>query len=359
MVCGALMCKDEEAVIERCLRSMAEFVERFLILDTGSTDNTLTIAKETLDDLGLPFQIMHRPFDTYAQSRTYLVKYAVQAAPWVLMIDADCTLSGGRPELPDSEIGLVEFICDGVVSQRAVYLASHVDWRYESGMTLDGRDLHEAVTADTPHHATRVHGIVMEHHGKAGDTRSSESDLAILRELAERFPTNPRWLFYVAQTLKALGRRDEAMALYRECAILGRLGDEWVWYCMFQSAVIANDAHALLAACEMRPQRAEGWYALACLLSNASRYDLAMPIVTRAAGLPEPEDSLFINRAVYRWGGRLELSVCLANNGMFEAALHECTTLLQVDSLPEVVRREVMSNAEQFRVQLHPEAVAQ
>ena len=357
-VCGALMCKDEEVVIERCLRSMAPFVDRFLILDTGSTDNTLAIVKKTLGDLRLPFRIMHRPFDTYAQSRTYLVKHVIQSENWVLMIDADCTLSGERPSLPDAEIGLVEFICDGVVSQRAVYLANHVDWRYESGMTLDGRDLHEAVTADTPHRASRVRGVVMEHHGEAGDNRSSEDDLAILQELAARFPTNPRWTFYVAQTLKGMGRRAEAIATYRECAIMGRLGDEWVWYCMFQSAVLDQDAHALLVASLMRPQRAEGWYALACLLSNAARYDLALPAATRAAGLPEPPDSLFINRSVYRWAARLELSVCLGGVGMFEAALHECTTLLAVDSLPEVVRREVMSNAEQFRVQLHQVPVA-
>ena len=343
------MAKDEEENIERCLRSLAPYVDRYVLLDTGSTDQTLTIAVSTFEALGLPFTILHRPFDTFAASRTFLVKHAVREVDWVLMIDADCTVSGEPPVLPDdAEIGLVEYVSNGIVSQRALYLAGHVDWYYKSGQARDGRDLHEYVTADTPHGSRRIRGLLMEHHGVEGDQRSGEDDLAILQDVAAQFPNEPRWAFYVAQTLKGLGRAEEALAMYRECAIMGQLGDEWVWYCMYQAAVLARDPAALQAACQLRPQRAESWYALACLLAEAGRYDLALPIAAQAYSLAEPEDSLFINRAVYRWGAALEYIVCLGATGDFDSAQQICNTLLLDSDLPELARREVTQYLHQF-----------
>lgn len=41
-----VICKDEEKKIGRCLRSVKEAVDEMIIIDTGSTDNTIKIAEE-------------------------------------------------------------------------------------------------------------------------------------------------------------------------------------------------------------------------------------------------------------------------------------------------------------------------
>ncbi|MGH2486962.1 MAG: glycosyltransferase [Ktedonobacterales bacterium] len=317
------MVKDEETVIARCLVSLASFCDRIVLLDTGSTDETLSIASTVLNELGVPFRILHRPFDGFAASRTFLVKHSREDSDWVLMVDADMTLSGVRPELPDdSEIGLVEFIYDGLVHTRAAYLSSPVEWRYEG-------ELHEYVTADVPYGAARIAGVTLTHHGHAGDQRSAEEDLEILERNAKLQPNEPRWKFYMAQTFKVMHRNEEAIAMYREAAILGEDGSEWVWYCMFQSALIARDTVALLRACVLRPWRAEGWYALACLLSDEQMYDSALPYAEKASQLQEPDDFLFINRAVYQWGARYEWTICLAATGHLREAINNGATMLR------------------------------
>ena len=119
---------------------------------------------------------------------------------------------------------------------------------------------------------------------------------------------------------------------------------------MYQSAALARDASALLDAAQLRPHRAETWYALASLLAEHGRYDLALPYAKKASSLPEPEDDMFfVHCDVYDWGARLELSICLAATGDFDHALAECNMLLAQNNLPGGVREEVERNADQFR----------
>ncbi|MFC7394384.1 glycosyltransferase [Scopulibacillus cellulosilyticus] len=42
-----MIVKNEEAVLSRCLESVKELVDEIIIVDTGSTDETKEIARET------------------------------------------------------------------------------------------------------------------------------------------------------------------------------------------------------------------------------------------------------------------------------------------------------------------------
>ena len=46
-----LMIKNESKIIERCIKRALEHVDAVSILDTGSTDNTISIIKEVLKNL--------------------------------------------------------------------------------------------------------------------------------------------------------------------------------------------------------------------------------------------------------------------------------------------------------------------
>ena len=333
------MFKDEAEEIERCLLSLVPLVDHVVLLDTGSSDDSIAIAENTLKKASITYDLLEMPFTTYGECRTFLVERARQKADWVLMTDADCTIEGTFNP-PAKEIGLVEYINEELVSRIAVFLKSSIPWRYE------GKELHEYVTSDVPHAADRLKGILMKHHGKSGDTRDTENDLEILQELAEAHPDNERWVFYVAQTLKVLGRKEEAIEMFRQCAAMGNdLRLEWVWYSMYQAAILARDPQALLAACQLRPTRAEAPYALACLLGEIGRYDLALPFAKIASELPEPSDAMYINRPIYVWGGLLEYSMALAMTGHFSQAQEVNEKLLALDKLPEVARREIIANS--------------
>ena len=48
------MVKNEEANMKRLITSVKSWIDGVVICDTGSTDNTVKVSKETLEDLKIP-----------------------------------------------------------------------------------------------------------------------------------------------------------------------------------------------------------------------------------------------------------------------------------------------------------------
>ncbi len=80
-----VICKDEEARIEGCLRSLAACAE-IIVVDSGSTDGTLAIVQR-LADGGLPIRLLHQSWLGYAAQKQFALEQATQ--PWCLNLDAD------------------------------------------------------------------------------------------------------------------------------------------------------------------------------------------------------------------------------------------------------------------------------
>jgi glycosyltransferase involved in cell wall biosynthesis len=80
---------NEEANIERCLRSAQCCAER-IVVDSGSTDRTLDISRS------FGATILHRAWTGYGDQKNYGTQQASQ--PWVLCIDADEEISDAMRE---------------------------------------------------------------------------------------------------------------------------------------------------------------------------------------------------------------------------------------------------------------------
>lgn len=348
-VVGAVMVRDEESVISRCLLSMMPLCDFIVVLDTGSTDDTVAIAESTLRDF--PHRVDRAEWQGYATTRTDLVRRAGEMGmDWILVMDAGATVRG-RFRAPDADVADIELRHEGIVSRRAAFLRSGIAWRYEGGDTEAG-ELHECVAADQPFTRAKLAGVVMERHGAAGDRRPPLRDLDTLKRQRKLHPEDPIWVFYIAQTYKALERPRDAKEAYRECAAM--LADpelEMVWYCMFQAALLEGTVAALGVAYGIRPIRAETPYAISLYYSNHGRYDLALPWAKIASELTEPiRDILFINRPVYQWAALYELSIALATTGDFPGAhaINDRLLAMPREMMPSKVRREIRNNARSY-----------
>ena len=80
---------NEEANLTHCLRSVVGWATDVFVLDSGSTDQTLSLAETEGACL------FHRPFDTYAEQRTYAVEQLPIRTDWILFLDADEVLHNG------------------------------------------------------------------------------------------------------------------------------------------------------------------------------------------------------------------------------------------------------------------------
>ena len=73
---------NEEAFLKRCLRNVSPYVDEIIIVDGGSTDATLEIAKS------FNARIIHAPWkENFSAQRNISLRHAKKN--WILVIDAD------------------------------------------------------------------------------------------------------------------------------------------------------------------------------------------------------------------------------------------------------------------------------
>ncbi|MEG6616127.1 glycosyltransferase [Peptococcaceae bacterium 1198_IL3148] len=77
-----MIAKDEAHIIGRCLNSVQPYVDQIVVVDTGSTDNTIQIAKQ-LGAETYQFAWQH----DFSQARNYSLQFA--SGDWILFLDCD------------------------------------------------------------------------------------------------------------------------------------------------------------------------------------------------------------------------------------------------------------------------------
>ena len=99
----AMIVKNEEAHIERCLKSVKELGDIYIV-DTGSTDKTCEIARKYTDKV---FENEYKWNDNFAEARNYVLDKA--DADWILSIDADEYLEETSLDMIYTEIQRAEY----------------------------------------------------------------------------------------------------------------------------------------------------------------------------------------------------------------------------------------------------------
>lgn len=82
MLSVCMIVRDEEKILPRCLKSVKDIVDELIVVDTGSKDNTISVAK----DFGAKVYYFQWN-DDFAAARNESLKYA--KGDWIFQIDAD------------------------------------------------------------------------------------------------------------------------------------------------------------------------------------------------------------------------------------------------------------------------------
>lgn len=78
---GVVVTKNEGDRIARCIGSLLPVCREVIVLDSGSTDDTVAIAR------GLGARVEHQPWLGFAAQKNAVIALASQ--PWVILLDAD------------------------------------------------------------------------------------------------------------------------------------------------------------------------------------------------------------------------------------------------------------------------------
>jgi tetratricopeptide (TPR) repeat protein len=349
----AMIVRDEAERLPACVASCWEWISHWVICDTGSVDGTQDVIRREL--AGIPGTLHEHPWVDFAHNRTRLMELARGTADYLLLLDADWTVSiePGALDRLDADAyfirhaGEIEFHNKRLVSGR-------LPWRYV-GAT------HEYITSDEERSCERLEGVTIRIESVGGGRSGRwERDAELLeRELAAD-PSDARAAFYLAQTYRDLGReRDDRDLLVRaRDQYLARATlpgwDEETYCALHQAGVLSDElgdwplaVGSYVRAGATRAGRLEAAHALASGLRLRGVHESAHLFTRVAAGmepLPVPRDNLFVEPWIYRWGMLFEYSISCYWVGEYERSIAACDRLLALDELPPAHREQTRRN---------------
>lgn len=342
MLAVVLMVKNEEQTIKATLKPLIEGgLHHFFIFDTGSTDNTLAVSKNTLASAGVDYHCVQEPFIDFAVSRNralILAEEAFSSVPFLLMPDAEWHLHQVEQLLyfcKQQEQGTTSVFLIRVVMNHSLDFYTARLFRTKSHIRFSGA-VHEYPLA--PAGGKIPEEIYFTYQQTPFSREKSAArwkrDLTLLlKEYGEGASLMPRNLFYLAQTFECLENWREAYHYYKlRSEVLG--WDEENFITLFRLGRTCEKLSTLdthysweqaqdyyLQAFALRPQRIEP------LIRIADHYwpeqiPLCYLYAHYACEVPYPaNDILFIEKHLYQYTRYEILSRCAWHMGKFKEGL--------------------------------------
>jgi hypothetical protein len=356
-----MIVRNEEAVVRRALLSALPFITTWLIVDTGSTDRTCDIIRETMAQL--PGELVIRPWVNFGHNRTEALTLCDGRMDWAIMLDADDNLEGVPPP---STIWEKDDL-DGI----AIRIKHNDIWHHRVQIFRMGRNwVYEGVLHEFPvckqtaqpiigllpqetYMVTRCEGV------RSRNPRKYLDDAELLEIELARNPGDARTLFYLAQSYRDAGMASEAARYYaqyldgsggniqeRYIAILSLIG---------LTEIPATKLELAWRAVELCPQRVEAPF-LVLQTWRQRGWPVTMQVwaLARSVENRRPDlNWLFVNPSVYEWGIDNEISVAAFARGCYREC-YEASMRCAVWAPNETMREAARRNARAAQERLTP-----
>ncbi|HWH40629.1 MAG TPA: glycosyltransferase family 2 protein, partial [Usitatibacter sp.] len=114
-IAAIVLTKNEERHIVRCLQSLAGFADEVFVVDSGSSDRTIDLAKSH------GATVLANPWRNYATQFNWGLDNAPITADWVMRIDADEFLAPGSGEELRRTVAAAPSNVTGIVIRRQIH----------------------------------------------------------------------------------------------------------------------------------------------------------------------------------------------------------------------------------------------
>ncbi len=212
-ICLNMIVKNESQVIQRCLDSVMPFIDYWVIVDTGSIDETQKIIKKHLKHI--PGELHQRKWKNFGENRTEAFELAKNKGDYILLIDADDTLSF------DAGFSFPDLSHDSYNMWRGTQAFSYLHpqlirgdlpWKWV-GVTHEYLSCDESLSSATLDTIKYVSGD--GGHRSSGGRKFLEN-IRLLEEGLEKEPDNARYAFYLAESYRDAGQKGKALEWFQD-----------------------------------------------------------------------------------------------------------------------------------------------
>jgi len=328
--------KNEEKVIARLIDSVKALVDFVLIVDTGSCDNTKSVATKKLTELNIEYEFAHEPWKNFSHNRNValhkLRRYSnidycfVMDADEVISLDSGFDVEDFKKSLTD-DLYRVETLFADTLYYRQLIFKNHKGFFYKGV-------LHEYLACQEPYSIEKTSGIkvVVNTDGhRSEDENKYEKDAILLEKaLAEENDSEmiSRYTFYLAQSYRDSGNPEKAIEYYEKRVKLGFFSQE-IFESLYSitrmkaklNSPIEKVIEAGLKAYDFDGSRIEPIHESVKYCRVKEQFRLGYLIAKSHFDFEEPREALFKIHWIYDWGFLDEAAVCAYYAGHEEEAI--------------------------------------
>lgn len=316
-----MIVKDEDEWIAQCIQSVKSIVDEIIVVDTGSTDKTVEIAKS------FGAKVFHQPWEgDFAKARNFSIQQAT--GDWILILDADEAIAEkDLPELrkltKDRKI-CTEFLQrhysnDHRLSEYTPVTGEYPEWEkghsgyfesnccrlfpHNEGLYYEGR-VHELVEHSInklKKHKVKRTKVRIQHFGHTDKVKAKKDKSKIYTPLGtEKIkddPTNWQAFFELGVEHNQNGRHQQSVtAFLQSLALLPNYVPAWVnmGYVLCEMGNHRLAEHALISALQYEPKSDEALCNLGVVYMRTNQLVKAEQVLRKAVEI----NPKYVNAAV-------------------------------------------------------------
>lgn len=329
-----MIVKNEAHIIQEVLQDICQYIDYYVICDTGSTDNTIEVIRSFMLEKDIEGEIYEVEWKNFGYNRSQALQLCQGKAEYCWVIDADDRISGNLvlPEL-HADTYLLRYGKDFTYWRKQIFRVS-CNWKY-IGV------LHEYADSIFCKEIHRLEGSYYISSRRLGNRNKNINkyldDVQILLRGLEEEPNNTRYMFYLAQSFYDAKNYEQAYIWYKK-RVSYKGWEEAVYYSLYRMAEcqqhLGKDWEKIvlpqyLQAYYFRKCRMEPLYKISKEYRLRNDYTKAYKYALKASKIPFPEnDTLFLYKKIYDFSLWDEFAIISYYVGKYKSSLQICNKLL-------------------------------
>jgi len=234
-ICLNMIVKNESRNIIRCLESLWDQIDYWVICDTGSTDNTKDLIRDFFKQKNIKGELLEHEWVNFSHNRNLALNAAKNKCDYMLLCDADMKLS------IQNNIKLGSLLEDNIDT---FYIKQGNDnFRYNNVRIINGKKdylyhcpTHEYISASFENekisYLNDCDVFLYDYYDGGSRSEKFQRDAELLENALKDDPDNSRYVFYLAQSYKDMGNIQKAVLNYEKVLNLNGWLQEKYYSCL-------------------------------------------------------------------------------------------------------------------------------